>query len=228
MNVLLVYAHPEPRSFNGAMRNTAVETLEQAGHRVTVSDLYGSGFRADGGPWDFTDLQDPSFFRYQREQVWASEKGGFAPEVAREVERLRAAELIILQFPLWWFSLPAILKGWVERVFVMGFAYRIGHVYEEGPLRGKQGMLALTTGSPNATYGQGGRNPGMDRLLFPIHYGILHYVGMDVLPPFVSYGVNRAGDEERAAELERYREHLGGLASARPLRFEAPSRSLRE
>jgi NAD(P)H dehydrogenase (quinone) len=226
MNVLLVYAHPEPRSFNGAMRDVAVETLEEAGHRLTVSDLYASGFRADGGPWDFTDPQDPAFFRYQREQVRASERGGFAPEVAREVERLRAAELIILQFPLWWFSLPAILKGWVDRVFAMGFAYRIGHVYEEGPLRGKRGMLALTTGSPRATYGKAGRNPEMDRLLFPIHYGILHYVGMDVLAPFVSYGVNRADDEERVAELERYREHLRGLSSARPLRFDAASEFL--
>jgi NAD(P)H dehydrogenase (quinone) len=226
MNVLLVYAHPEPRSYNGAMRDVAVETLEGAGHRVTVSDLYASGFRADGGPWDFTEHHDPSFFRYQREQVRASEKGGFAPEVAREVARLQEAELVILQFPLWWFSLPAILKGWVDRVFAMGFAYRIGHVYEEGPLRGKRGMLALTTGSPKATYGEGGQNPEMDRLLFPMHYGILHYVGMDVLPPFVSYGVNRAGDEERAGELERYREHLRGLSSARPLRFQVPFRSV--
>jgi NAD(P)H dehydrogenase (quinone) len=226
MNVLLVHAHPESRSFNGAMRDTAVETLQEGGHQVTVSDLYASGFRADGGPWDFAEVHDPSFFRYQREQVRASETGGFAPDVAREVARLREADLLILQFPLWWFSLPAILKGWVDRVFAMGFAYRIGHVYEDGPLQGKQGMLALTTGSPEATYGRAGRNPDMGRLLFPIHYGILHYVGMDVLPPFVAYGVNRAGDEERARELERYREHLRGLDVARPIRFDVAPKSL--
>lgn len=217
MNVLLVYAHPEPLSFNGAMKDVAVETLVAAGHRVTVSDLYGSGFRADGGPWDFLERQNPDVFRYQAEQVRAAATDGFAPEVAREVERLRQADLVLLQFPLWWFSLPAILKGWVDRVFAMGFAYEIGRIYRDGPLRGKRGMLAVTTGSPRQAYGAHGRNPSIDSLLCPIHYGILHYVGMDVLPPFVSFGVGRASDQERRRELARYKKHLTELESTKPM-----------
>jgi NAD(P)H dehydrogenase (quinone) len=162
-------------------------------------------------------------FRYQREQIHASRARTFAPEVSAEMAKLNRADFLILQFPLWWFSLPAILKGWIDRVLAMGYAYDIGRSHDTGPLRGKRAMLALTTGSPQQSYLASGRNGELDQLLFHIQYGMLHYVGMEVLPPFVAYGAARVTDEQRAAYLAAYRERLLALETPPPLRFDITS-----
>ena len=104
MNVLIVYAHEEPKSFNGAMRDTAVRVLEELGHKVEVSDLYAMQFNPVGGKHDFTALTDPDYFKYGVEQTKASEAKTFAADVATEQEKLLRADFLIFQFPLWWFG----------------------------------------------------------------------------------------------------------------------------
>ncbi len=111
MNVLIVYAHEEPRSFNAALKNHAVSVLTDAGHSVEVSDLYAMDFDPVGGKRDFTELSNSEFFKYGTEQANASKNSTFAAEVVAEQEKLLACDLLIFQFPLWWFGLPAILKG---------------------------------------------------------------------------------------------------------------------
>jgi NAD(P)H dehydrogenase (quinone) len=219
MNVLIVYAHPEPKSFNGAMKDLAVQALQEAGHPVQVSDLYAINFDPAGGPVDFTSREDESCFRYQREQVRATNAGAFNPGLKAEMDKLVWADLVIFQFPLWWFSLPAILKGWVDRVFAMGFSYDVNRRYDTGIFRGKRGMLAMTTGGPPAAYQQGGPNGEISQLLLHIQHGMLHFVGMDVLPPFIAYGAARVPPEQRAAYLEAYRERLLNLESTAPMEF---------
>ncbi len=220
MNVLIVFAHPEPHSFNGAMKDMAVEVLTGAGHDVLVSDLYAMGFRAEGGREDVLLRNNPDFFDYQREQVHAWKTNGFVPELQAEMGRLAWADLVIFQFPLWWFSLPAILKGWVDRVFAMGFAYDLGRAYEGGMFRGKRAMLSFTTGAPPAAYAPGGRNGSLDVLLHHVQHGMLHFVGMDVLPPFVAHSAARVTVEDRAAYLEAYKQRLLSLDTTAPIKFE--------
>ena len=87
MKVLLVVAHPEPRSFNGAMRDVAVATLAAAGHEVEVSDLYGDGFNPVAGPGDVTARANPDLFDLGREQFNASANGLLAPDIRREIGR---------------------------------------------------------------------------------------------------------------------------------------------
>jgi NAD(P)H dehydrogenase (quinone) len=208
MKVLIVYAHPEPKSFNGAMKDLAVKTLTKRGHTVEVSDLYAMKFNPAGGKGDFTELSDPAFFKFGIEQVEACRKGTFAPDVAAEMEKVLRADFVILQFPLWWFSLPAILKGWVDRVFASGFAYGAGKWYDRGPLRGRKAMLAVTTGGPRNFYAPSGINGDINQLLFPIEHGILYFSGMQVLPAFIAWSVARESGAERARCLEEYRERL--------------------
>jgi len=219
VNVLIVYAHPEPRSFNGAMKNLAVETLTRAGHSVQVSDLYAMKFDPVGGPGDFLELGDPSCFNSLKEQARACASGEFAPEVAAEMEKLVWADMLILQFPLWWFSLPAILKGWIDRVFALGFAYEIDRAYEQGPFRNKRSLLAFTTGGPRETYGPEGKHGRLEDPLFPIEHGVLHFAGMEVLPAYVAFWVEWCSAEERAADLEAYRERLLCLGTTDPTKF---------
>jgi NAD(P)H dehydrogenase (quinone) len=221
MNVLIVYAHPEPESFNGAMKNLAVEVLTSAGHQVKVSDLYAMKFDPVGGPGDFLDRQDPSCFRYQREQIHAHKAGLFTPELKEEMDKFLWADFVIFQFPLWWFSLPAILKGWVDRVFAMGFSYDIGAAYDKGFFPQKRGMLALTTGAPAQTYGPEGRNGDIDEILLPINRGMLHYLGLEVLAPFIAYAAPRVSPEQRTQYLDAFRDRLLTIETTPPLRLDA-------
>ena len=141
------------------------------------------------------------------------------------MDKLVWADLVIFQFPLWWFSLPAILKGWVDRVFAMGFSYGGGQRYATGIFRGKRGMLAMTTGGPPSSYVAGGSHGDLHQLLMPIQHGMFAFVGMDVLPPFVAYGASRVTPEERIAYLDAYRLRLLALESTATIGFEVAARS---
>jgi NAD(P)H dehydrogenase (quinone) len=134
---------------------------------------------------------------------------------------------LILQFPLWWYSMPAILKGWVDRVYAYGFAYGVGEHsdthwgdrFGEGTLAGKRAMLIVTTGGWEEHYAARGVNGPIDDLLFPINHGILYYPGYDVLPPFVAYRVDRLDARGFAAVGERLRARMRTLATAAPIPY---------
>jgi NAD(P)H dehydrogenase (quinone) len=208
MNVLIVYAHEEPKSFNGAMRDTAVRVIQETGHTVEVSDLYAMQFNPVGGKHDFTTLADPDYFKYGVEQTKASDAKTFAADVVAEHEKLFRADFLIFQFPLWWFGLPAILKGWVDRVFAAGLTYGGGRWYSSGVFKGKRAMLSLTTGGGPTIYSPRGLNGELETLLFPIQHGMLYFLGFDVLPPFVAWAVARSTQEQREEYLRGYAERL--------------------
>jgi NAD(P)H dehydrogenase (quinone) len=209
VNVLIVHAHPEPKSFNGAMKDRALEILNGAGHEVVVSDLYAMGFNPVAGPGDTTgERNDPEFFSLQREQTAAYEAGRLSADIQAEIEKLKRADLVIFQFPVWWFGMPAILKGWADRVFARGFAYLPGRKYDTGMFKGKLAMVAATTGTSADTYAPDGIDGDILTVLWPIHNGLLRYAGFDVLPPFVAYMPGRVGDDGRKAYLEAYAKRL--------------------
>ena len=216
MNILIVHAHPEPKSFASALKDAAVEELLAGGHHVTVSDLYALDFDPRLSRADFSGQADADYFKPQREQLQASESNSFAADVQAEMDKVSAADLVLFTFPLWWFSLPAILKGWVDRVFAMGFAYGGGKTHETGPLLGRRALLALTTGGPAASYATGGRNGELHALLSHIEWGMLDFAGFGVLSPFVAWGPARATDEERAAILGAWRERLRNIEHEAP------------
>lgn len=201
-NVLIVHAHPEPTSFNAALTDRARRTLERAGHEVTVSDLYAEDFDPVAGRHDFTSVADPARFHYQGEQAHAARLNAFSPELAREQARVAAADLVILQFPLWWGGVPAILKGWFERVLAYGFAYVDGARFDAGLFRGRRAMCSLTTGGTAARFGTDAVYGEVDRVLWQVQHLTLEYMGYEVEEPFIAYGTPRASDAERAGYLD--------------------------
>lgn len=220
MNILIVYAHPESKSFNGAMRDVAIETLERAGNDVVVSDLYAMRFNPVVGLGDFAgERADPDVFSVQKEQTKAYETGSLAPDILAEIEKLKRADVLILQFPIWWFGMPAILKGWADRIFARGFAYMPGRKYDTGMFRGKTAMITATTGTSADTYAPDGIDGDILTVLWPIHNGLLRYSGFDVLPPYVAYMPGRVGQDVREAYLEAYRKRLLELESSPRLFF---------
>lgn len=120
-------------------------------------------------------------------------------------------------FPLWWFSVPAILKGWVDRVFAMGRTYGGGHIYETGIFSGKKALLSLTTGGKEADYLKNGFNGDLLSMLKPLHRGILQFTGFSVLQPQVVYGPARISPAERAAALSGWCSRLQDVFKETPI-----------
>ncbi|MGW8746506.1 NAD(P)H-dependent oxidoreductase [Streptomyces sp. NPDC055794] len=243
MKTLIVHAHPEPKSLNGSLKDLAVSTLEAAGHEVRVSDLYAMGWKAvvdaaDYGPEASSPLQ------VARDSGRAFEGGTLTPDVRAEQEKLLWADTIVFQFPLWWYSMPAILKGWVDRVFTFRFAYGVGEHsdtkygerYGEGTLAGRKALLSVTIGGQESHYGPRGINGPIEDLLFPIHHGILYYPGIEAVPPFVVYGADRMTVEDYPDVAKAWEQRLLTLESTEPIAFrrqnhgdyEMPSLRLKE
>jgi NAD(P)H dehydrogenase (quinone) len=227
MNVLLVYAHPEPESLNGSLKNFSVKRLEVVGHVVQVSDLYAMKWKASLDADDSMDRQADARFDPSLDSKHAFEKGTQSKDIAIEQDKLLWADAVILQFPLWWFSMPAILKGWVERVYAYGFAYGVGEHsdarwgdrYGEGTMAGKRAMLIVTAGGWESHYGPRGINGPIDDILFPIQHGILYYPGFDVLPPFVVYRTSRIDEAGFSRTCDALGQRLNDLWKTTPIPF---------
>ncbi len=208
MHVLLIYAHPEPTSFTAALKNAACEVLQEAGHTVETSDLYAQSFNPVAGRHDFMTASDPARFHYQTEQQYAHERQGFAADIAREQERFQRANLIIWLFPIWWGGVPAILKGWFERVLAYGFAYSDGRRYDTGFFKDKAGLLCMTTGGTEERFSARGVYGTIEQVLWPTQRLMVEYLGMKALPPFVAYAVPRVDEARRREYLRLWRTRL--------------------
>jgi NAD(P)H dehydrogenase (quinone) len=217
MKAFVVCWHPEPRSFNHAMFVAARRALERSGWQVTASDLHAMAFDPVSSRANFRSVKDPEYLKPQVEEQHATAVDGFAADIEAELRKLEACDLMVWQFPLWWFGLPAVLKGWVDRVFVMGRVYGGGRVYERGVFAGKRAMLSLTTGGPADAFRRDGFNGDIDGILRPIHRGMLEFVGFDVMAPHVVYGPARMNDAQRRAELERFERRLSTLGDETPI-----------
>jgi NAD(P)H dehydrogenase (quinone) len=206
MHVLIVYAHPEPISFNAALKNVAVETILSSGHSAEVSDLYAEKFNPAAGRHDFSTVADPGRFHYQSEQLLAATHNGFSEELRREQDRLQRADLLILQFPLWWGAPPAILKGWFDRVLAYGFAYADGRRYAKGLFKGRGALMCVTTGGTTARFSAEGEYEEIERVLWPVRRLTLEYMGLDVAEPFVCYATPRVDAATRDLYLRDWRQ----------------------
>ena len=217
MRVFIVHAHPEPGSFNGALFRAAQEALRGAGHAVAVSDLYAMRFDPVSDRRNFTTVKDPAYFKQQIEEMHATLAGGFAPDVEAEIRKMEGCDFMVWQFPLWWFGLPGILKGWADRVFAMGRTYGGDRFYENGAFKGKRALLSLTTGGPGAAYEKGGWNGDIDAILRPVQRGILRFTGWDMLAPNIVYAPVRVTGEERLRQLEAWTGRLRAIGSEKPV-----------
>jgi NAD(P)H dehydrogenase (quinone) len=212
MNALIVYAHAESTSFTAALKDAAVSALSAAGHRVQVSDLYGEKFNPVVGRHDFVRAADPARFHYQSEQLNASQTEGFAPDLAREQERLLSADLLVFVFPLWWGGLPAILKGWFDRVCAYGIAYADGKRFDRGYFVGRRALLGVTTGGTIERFSAEGSYGEMRYVLHSVRRCILEYLGLEVMEPFVAYAAPRVDAAARTEYLRSWQARLVAAA----------------
>jgi NAD(P)H dehydrogenase (quinone) len=219
MNVLIVHAHPEPQSFTAALRDQAVTTLQAQGHDVQVSDLYAMNWNPVAAASDFSARENPDYLVYALEQRLGVKGQSIAADIQQELDKLLWADLLILNFPIFWFSAPAMLKGWIDRVLVSGVCYGGKRFYDQGGLAGKKALVTVTLGGREHMFGERAIHGPLEDMLRPILRGTLAYVGFDVLAPFVAWHVPYISAEARGEFLRSYQQRLEGLADDQPLAF---------
>ena len=157
MQILSVLAHPRRGSLTGAAFDRLNAGLQAAGHLGTEADLTAEGFDPRLGPEDEPDWDDATKV--------------YSPAVQREMDRIRAHQAIVMTFPVWWWSLPALLKGWIDRVWNRGFAYGGGASLSTH----KALMVGLAAGGAATYDGARGYRAAME---IQLTQGVLDYCGI--------------------------------------------------
>lgn len=226
--ILVVSAHPDPRSLNASLAAFAVGHLRAAGHEVRLSDLYAMKWKATVDADDFPEHGADRRLHVMDVSEEATLAGRLSPDIAAEQEKIRRSDAVILHFPMWWFSAPAILKGWIDRVFTSGFAYghQVAPPYgEDAPLAGRRALLSVTYGARERSFSARGIHGRLTDVLHPLQHGLFRFTGMTPLEPFTVPEANSLPAERFAEAREEYAHRLDTLFTADPVPFEAPARS---
>jgi NAD(P)H dehydrogenase (quinone) len=222
MNVLWVVAPPDPRSLTATLAEAGAAALRGQGHTVEVSDLLAMGWNPVVSARDYGTT---GRLKVSQDAHAAYTEGRLPADVAAEQDRIRRADVLVLHFPLWWFGMPALLKGWVDRVFVSGFAYGVrapeGHSrrYGDGILASKRALVVTSTGGPAQAFGPRGVNGELAEILFPILHGTLFYAGAAVLEPHLVPGADRYTEADARAAADDLRARLSTLDTEAPLPY---------
>ncbi|MFB7616247.1 NAD(P)H-dependent oxidoreductase [Kitasatospora sp. NPDC056181] len=219
--ILIVSAHPDPRSLNTSLTAFAAEHLRAAGHEVQVSDLYAMKWKATVDADDFPEHPADERLAVMAASERATLAGRLAPEIAAEQEKVLWSDAVILQFPMWWFSVPAIMKGWIDRVFTSGFGYgpALPPPYSEGALAGRRALVSATMGARPTAFSDRGIHGPLADVLHPLQHGLFWFAGMAPLEPFGVYDANELPGERFAAARRAYARRLDGLFTDEPVPF---------
>lgn len=212
MHAHIIHAHSESDSFVAAMRTVIETRLIASGVTVSQSDLYAMNFNPVLSPADFGERRDATHLTYALEQRHGYETDSLSPDILAEIEKVLAADLLVFTFPVFWFSVPAILKGWIDRVFISGPFYGGRRIYGAGGLAGKRAVAAFSLGGRDHMFGPGSVHGDLETgMLRHFLQGSLGYVGLQVIEPFVAYHAPYLPEEERSgmlADLATYIDRL--------------------
>ncbi|MFC7430445.1 MULTISPECIES: NAD(P)H-dependent oxidoreductase [unclassified Agrococcus] len=215
---LWVHAHPRRGSLNARLFREGVDALRET-HRVATSDLYADGFDPVLRASDLGTLAETrGNIAEQLGDAYAA--GQLAAEVREEQGKIADAELLVLQFPLWWYGVPAMLKGWFDRVFTAGFALGdldpelgVPRRYGDGGLTGRKALIIVTAGEDARSIGPRGISGDLDSLLFPVTHGVLWYVGIESYDLHVIHDADALDEAAVEHEVERLRARLASLGT---------------
>jgi len=191
MKHLIVVAHPAPDSFTMTLTRAYAGELKSLGHDVRLHDLYRMGF-------------DPLL---SAAELAPAGPGHTVPDgVTAAQADIRAADVLTVVYPIWWMAMPAMLKGYIDRVFARGFAYESRDGVVRGLLGGKSAVLVTVSGAPLAALVDNGRWEAM-RVLQDTHifrasgFALLEHLHFDAVTPLLP-----------AAEVERHAARIRACA----------------
>ncbi|NNN31036.1 NAD(P)H-dependent oxidoreductase [Streptomyces sp. S3(2020)] len=219
--ILIVSAHPDPRSLNSALTTFAADHLREAGHDVRLSDLYAMKWKPTVDTDDYPAHDPDHRLHIMRTSEQATLEGHLSPDVAAEQDKIRWSDAVVLQFPMWWFSAPAILKGWIDRVFTSGFAYgpQVPPPYGESALTGRRALLSVTLGARETSFSDRGIHGRLTDVLHPLQHGLFWFTGMTPLEPFAVHDANELPAERFHAARQAYARRLDTLFTAETIPF---------
>ncbi len=186
MKYLIIYAHPNPKSFNHAIKEIVEEKLRKVGNSFQTRDLYRIGFNPELSGKDFV----------------AGKQGQSLVDIKREQDYIRNSDILIFIYPIWWFNMPAILKGYIDRVFSYGFAYALNDKGPYGLLTDKKVILINTTGGAEENYVKNGYKEALRKT---IEDGIFGFCGIEVTMHRYFHAVSYVADQVRQKMLEELR-----------------------
>ncbi|MEQ8199923.1 MAG: NAD(P)H-dependent oxidoreductase [Syntrophomonadaceae bacterium] len=189
MQVMVIYAHPNPRSFNAAIAAVVREEAKKKGARVKFKDLYAMN-------WDPV-LRGRDFEGYQ--------SGNLPADIKTEQDDLLWADSVIMIAPVWWTGVPAILKGYIDRVFSNGFAFEYTKTGSKGLLTGKKGLLITTSGADEETALQGTM---IDTIRRSAVNSVFGFCGFSVYKYKNFFAVPRSTDQQRTEMLADLRQYI--------------------
>jgi NAD(P)H dehydrogenase (quinone) len=192
VKVLVVLSHPRRNSFCGAVMDSFIAGLSAAGHEAEIADLHAEGF-------------DPRMIEAD-EPDWEDAAKRYSPAVLAEQARIARNEALAFVFPVWWWSLPAMLKGWIDRVWNNGWAYGAAK------LPHRRALLIATASGSAASYDKQKYGPAMQAQLV---VGIMNYCGIAAAELELMFDVMDSA-EIRAAHLAKARRLGETFAGARP------------
>ncbi len=178
-NTLIIFGHPDPDSFNGTILKAIENKLTEKQYQFISKNLYQLNFNPILNLDDLTRMQDSTV----------------ASDIAIEQEDIKWAKNIILIYPIWWSGQPAIVKGWIDRVFSPGFAYAF---QEDGTVKGllsdKTVMVFTTTRSSEDNMEESGMAAAIEKIMME---GVLGFCGVETMLYKNLYGVSTVTEDER-------------------------------
>lgn len=187
MKCLIIYCHPNPKSFNHAIKETFSQALKAQGHEVLVRDLYAMRFNPVLSARDLMLLE-------KKKVAW---------DIKQEQGHVRRADAVVFIFPVWWDSLPAIGRGYIDRVLCVNFAYT---QEGKGLLQGKKALVICTMNAPAHVCEKGGVFKAMD---ITIGQCLAGFCGMTLIEQRYFNSVASASHAERQSMLDEVRALAG-------------------
>lgn len=184
MKVLVVYTHPYPESFNHAVLEQFSRGLQAGGHEADVLDLYAAGFNPVLSAADLAALQ----------------QGRIPDDIAAQQDRVTRAEGLAFIFPIWWSAMPALLKGWIDKVFSLGFAYTFGEEGPQGLLKHRKALLITTCGGDQVFFDQSGIQKAIQ---MTVDLGVFAFTGIPQVQHEFLYNVVQTDGATRQKYLEQ-------------------------
>ena len=210
-NFLLILAHPEKSSFSSSLRDKVISVLDSTKNQILQSDLYQMNFNPCISSKDFLHLpknvQTP--ISLENEQKNSSELNSLSPDIEIELEKVFKSDVLIFIAPMFFGSLPAILKGWFDRVFVRGKAWDVNKWHENGLLKGRKALLVVSVAGKKEDFQVGGfQNNSIENILHHVTWCTLRFCGLEVMEPYVIYGVGVRPKEEIEMEISKLGEYV--------------------
>ncbi|MEE4198433.1 MAG: NAD(P)H-dependent oxidoreductase [Bacteroidales bacterium] len=184
MNHLIIIAHPRRDSLNYQLTESIREALEETGSQVKVRDLYAM---------NFNPVLTIHELKYLKE-------GKICPDILVEQSYIEWADELTVIFPLWWNAFPAILKGYIDRVFTNGFAFKVTPRGVEGMLKGKRVRLITSAGMDESSLKE---NHIMESLRYTQDLGVFEFCGMKTIDHLYITESTRLSPEQKEKVIRR-------------------------